>query len=85
MADRRPNPVNSVALGGGVALAVGMSDWLILGCYKTGHFVWVAPSQQLIEMAGPILLLPFGHYIIRLLSALGRIVLNPLEKAAGDQ
>lgn len=82
--DRKPNPVNSMALGGGLALAIGLSDWLLLVCYKSGVFVYVPPSQQLIEMAGPILLLPLGHYLFRILSAIGRIILNPLEKAAGE-
>lgn len=76
--DRRVTLTASTALGGGVALVVGFSDWLILECFKTGAWHYVPPSKTLVEMAATIAVFPVFHFIGRVVVLIGRKVLSAL-------
>lgn len=67
-----------------LALTTGVGDWLFLQCYTGGHWHYVPPSQTLIEMASPLILLPLVFYIVQVFSLIGDIITNRLEKAAGE-
>lgn len=79
--DRKVSTANAAATGAGASLAIGAAD-LMIQCYQGGHFHWVAPNQQLVEMAAPILLLPVGLWLARVLSLIGTIITNRLQRDA---
>lgn len=81
-ADRKVSTASVVGAGAGASLAIGFTDWFFQ-CYQGGHWVWVAPNQQLIEMAAPIVLLPIGLWFARVVSLIGDIITNRLQKDAG--
>lgn len=78
--DRKMSTVNAVANGAAAGLTIGLSDWFFLQCFSTGHFQWVSPSKDLIEVAAPILILPLGLWFGRVFSLIGDIIVNRLQK-----
>lgn len=82
-ADRKITTTNAVATGAAGGLTIGFCDWLFLQCMIGGHFHFVAPSQQLIEVAAPILVLPIVLWFGNIVSLIGRIITNRLAKDAG--
>lgn len=80
--DRRMSTANALATGAGVGLTIGMCDWLILQCFAGGQFHWVAPSQNLIEVGAPILVLPVALWFGRVVTLIGQIILDHLQKDA---
>ena len=80
--DRKMSTANAVALGSGAGLALGFIDALT-ACYKTGHYVFVMPDQQFLEMASLSLLLPVGLWVGKVFSLIGQIVINRLQKDEG--
>lgn len=83
-ADRRMSTASAAATGAGASLAIGLTDWFFT-CYQHGQFVFAAPSQQLIEMGAPLVVLPAGLWVARVLGLIGQIITNYLEKDAGDK
>lgn len=81
-ADRKMSTANATATGAGFGLTIGFADWFFQ-CFSTGHWHYVAPNQQLIEIAAPIMLLPVGLWVGRVLSLIGDIITNHLQKDAG--
>lgn len=82
-ADRKISTVNALANGAAAGVTIGIADWFFLQCFSTGHFHWVAPSKDLIEVAAPILILPLGLWFGRVLSLIGTIITNRLQRDAG--
>ena len=81
-ADRKMSTANALALGSGAGLALGFIDALG-ACYKTGHFVFVMPDQQFLEMASLSIILPIGLWIGKVFSLIGQLVINRLQKDEG--
>lgn len=81
--DRKISTANAAATGAGASLTIGFADWFFQ-CFQGGHWHWAVPNQQLIEMAAPLLLLPIGLWIARVLSLIGDIITNHLQKDAGN-
>jgi hypothetical protein len=71
---------SATAYGAALGLVTGLGDWALLQCYNGGHWHYVPPSQTLIEMAGPIILLPVGLWFAQVFSLIGDIVLTKLRK-----
>lgn len=82
-ADRKTSTINATATGAAAGLTIGFADWFFLQCFTTGHFHWVSPSKDLLEVAAPILILPLGLWFGRVLSLIGTIITNRLQKDAG--
>ena len=82
-ADRKIKTANALATGAGASLTIGLADWFFSGYDKTGHWHMIVPNQQLIEMAAPLIILPAGLWVARVLSLIGDIITNHLEKDAG--
>ncbi len=80
--ERKISTANAAATGAGAALTIGFSDWF-LQCMVHGHWTWVMPNQQLIEMAAPIVLLPIGLWLSKVLGLIGTIITNHLQRDAG--
>lgn len=78
--DRKPSAANATALGAAASLAIGIGDWLFIQSFNGGHFHYVPPTQTLIEMAGPIVLLPVGLWMAQVISLIGDIIINKLKK-----
>lgn len=81
--DRKMSTASATATGAAAGLTIGLADWLFLQCFATGHFHWIPPSKDLIEVAAPILLLPVGLWFGRVLSLIGDIITNRLQRDAG--
>lgn len=80
-ADRKTNTSNATAYGAAIGLTIGAADWLILQCFAGGQWHWVAPSTNLIEVAAPIILLPCGVWMGKVISILGDIIIRKLQRA----
>ena len=80
-ADRKTTTGNAINYGAMLGLATGLGDWFFLQCYTGGHWHYVPPSQTLIEMAAPIILLPVGLWVANVLSIIGDIITNKLKRA----
>lgn len=80
--DRKMSTANATATGAAAGLTIGVADWIFLQCLSTGHWHWVSPSKDLIEVAAPIMLLPIGLWVARVLSLIGDIITNRLQKDA---
>lgn len=81
--DRKMSTLSALSTGAAAGVTIGLSDWFFLQCFTTGHFHWVSPSKDLIEVAAPILILPLGLWMGRVLSLIGTIITNRLQKDAG--
>lgn len=82
--DRKMSTTTAAATGAGAALTIGFVDWLAESM-RGGQWHWFVPNQQLLEMAAPILLLPVGLWFARVLSLVGEIITNHLQKEAGEE
>lgn len=83
-ADRRITTTSAAATGAGASLAIGFTDWFFQ-CYQHGHFVFVAPGQQLIEMGAPLVVLPVGLWGMKVLGLIGEIITNHLQRDADNK
>ena len=79
--DRKISTSSAAALGAGASLAIGFTDWFFQ-CYSGGDWTFAPPNQQLIEMGAPIMVLPAGLWISRVMSLIGDIVINSLQRDA---
>jgi hypothetical protein len=82
--DRKPSPTNAVASGAGIGLVIALTDYAIKS-YTGGHWHYVIPDDALIELASPIIILPFAQFCLRVFQLIGRIITNHLEKEAGAE
>lgn len=80
--DRKISTANAAATGAAAGLTIGIADWVFLQCLSTGHWHWVVPSKDLIEVAAPIILLPVGLWLAKVLSLIGDIITDHLQKDA---
>lgn len=79
-ADRKMSPAGATAYGAILGLVTGSADWLILNCYAGGQWHYVPPSQQLIEVAAPIVFLPAALWFGQVFSIIGDIIIRKLRK-----
>lgn len=79
-ADRKPSATNATAYGALLGLVTGGADWLILNCYAGGHWHYVPPSPQLIEVAAPMVFLPCALWLVQVFSTIGDIILKKLQR-----
>lgn len=79
-ADRKMTQTQAFATGAGASLAIGAADWFFQ-CTQ-GGWHWVVPNQQMIEMGAPLVLLPLGLWVAKVLSLIGTIITNKLQKDA---
>lgn len=89
--DRKPSTANAVSYGALLGLVTGAADWLILDCYAGGHWAgghwagghwhYVPPSQQLIEVAAPIVFLPAALWMGQAFSVIADIIMRRLKRA----
>lgn len=82
-ADRKTSTITALSTGAAAGVTIGLADWFFLECFSTGHFHWISPSKALIEVASPILILPLGLWLGRVLSLIGTIITNRLQRDAG--
>ena len=75
--DRKFTTLQAIATGTAGGLTIGICDWLVQ-CFQAGHIV--APSQQLIEVGSPIIVLPVGLWFGRVFSLIGDIVIKKLQR-----
>lgn len=80
-ADRKTKTSDATKYGALIALVTGMGDWMFLQCYTGGHWHYVPPTQTLIEMAAPLILLPVALWFSNVFSIIGDIITNRLKKA----
>ena len=77
--DRKLSTVGMAATGGAAGLVIGTLQWLTQ-CYAGGHWHWIAPSQELIGVAGPVAILPVVLWIVRVFQLIGDIITRRLER-----
>jgi hypothetical protein len=77
--DRKISTGTATAAGAASGFCIGMCDWLTQ-CMASGHWHWVAPSQSMIEVGAPIIVLPVALWLGRVLSLVGEIITNHLQK-----
>ncbi len=78
--DRKVTATGMAATGGAAGLVIGLMGWLMVDCYAGGHWHWVAPSQQLIGIGGPIVVLPVALWVARVFQIVGDIITRRLER-----
>lgn len=80
-ADRKLTTQTVAAGGAGASLAIGFTQWFFQ-CTATGTWHWVAPSQDMIWMGAPLIILPVGLWVSNVLSLIGTIIVNRLRRDA---